>query len=261
VSSARQFFLCTKLMANFVCALTIVDLTRLRVRTLTRFRVLTTPLMNLRMRIFIHTSTSPLAYCNFECVIKTSTRRHFKHLMVKWNGSPCRPECVMHKLLFRGWWTIYFATFYISSLPSSLMTYVFTTALWRTTWSTYVRFFNDLRRRAWSYALKKVEYCGYTVFHGQPSVSTKKVEAVAVKQVPTTLKEVRSFVHFCNFYARFSRHISDLTTPLTDFRSKSQRKKLRWRLFVWKPLRLSSYGSFPRHFWSFRRSARTRRSS
>jgi hypothetical protein len=27
------------------------------------------------------------------------------------------------------------------------MTYVFITALWRTNWSTYVWFFNDLRRR------------------------------------------------------------------------------------------------------------------
>jgi hypothetical protein len=31
--------------------------------------------------IFTHTSTSPVAFGNFECVIKTSARRHFKPLM------------------------------------------------------------------------------------------------------------------------------------------------------------------------------------
>jgi hypothetical protein len=42
-------------MARYVCALTTVDLTRLRVKMLTRFRVWTTLLMNLRTRIFTHT--------------------------------------------------------------------------------------------------------------------------------------------------------------------------------------------------------------
>jgi hypothetical protein len=38
-------------------------------------------------------------------------------------------------------------------------------------------------------------YLGYTVSAGKTLVSTKKVEAVADLPVPTTQKEVRSFVH------------------------------------------------------------------
>jgi hypothetical protein len=40
--------------------------------------------------------------------------------------------------------------------------------------------------------------------------------------MPTTQKEVRNFVQFCNFYARFIHHFSDLTAPLTDLLRKSE---------------------------------------
>jgi hypothetical protein len=71
-----------------------------------------------------------------------------------------------------------------------------------------------------------MEYLGFTVSTVKISVSTENVEAVADGLVPTTQKEVRSFVHFCNFYARFIHHFSDLTAPLTDLLRKSQPQKL-----------------------------------
>jgi hypothetical protein len=64
--------------------------------------------------------------------------------------------------------------------------------------------------------LHEKEYLGYTVSARKNSVSTKKVEAVADWPVPTTQKEVRSFVQFCNFYARFHHFIDLITAPLTD---------------------------------------------
>jgi hypothetical protein len=71
-----------------------------------------------------------------------------------------------------------------------------------------------------------MEYLGYTVSARKISVFTKKVKAVADWPVPTTQKEVRSFVQFCNFYARFIHHFSDLTAPLTDELRKSQPQKV-----------------------------------
>jgi hypothetical protein len=71
-----------------------------------------------------------------------------------------------------------------------------------------------------------MEYMGYTVSDGEISVFTKKVEAVADWPVPTTQKEVRSFVQLCNFYARFIHHFSDLTAPLTDLLRKSQPQRV-----------------------------------
>jgi hypothetical protein len=62
------------------------------------------------------------------------------------------------------------------------------------------------------FGLREMEYMGYTLYAGKFSVSTKKVDAVADSAMPTMRKEVRSFVQFCNFYARFIHlFISDLT--------------------------------------------------
>jgi hypothetical protein len=71
-----------------------------------------------------------------------------------------------------------------------------------------------------------MEYLGYTLSACKISVSTKKVEADGDWPVPTTQKEVRSFVQFCNFYARFIHHFSDLTASLTDLLRKSRPQKL-----------------------------------
>jgi hypothetical protein len=71
-----------------------------------------------------------------------------------------------------------------------------------------------------------MEYLSYTLSDGKISVSTKKVEAVADWPLPKTQKEVRSFVQFCNFYARFIHHFSDLTAPLADLLRKSEPQKV-----------------------------------
>jgi hypothetical protein len=92
-----------------------------------------------------------------------------------------------------------------------------------------------------------MEYLGYNVSDHKISVSRKKVEAVADLPVPTTQKEGRSFVQFCNFYARFIHHFSDLTAPLTDSLRKSQPHRVTVTLVCLEAVRLSSYGSFPRH--------------
>jgi hypothetical protein len=78
-----------------------------------------------------------------------------------------------------------------------------------------------LRLKKCFFGLQEMEYLGYTVTAGKISVSKKKVEAVADWPVPKAQKEVRSFVQFCNFYARFIQNFSDLTAPLTDLLRKS----------------------------------------
>jgi hypothetical protein len=51
----------------------------------------------------------------------------------------------------------------------------------------------------------------HVVSNGMISVPIKKVEAVKDWPMPLTQKEVRSFVHVCNFCAKFIHHFSDLT--------------------------------------------------
>jgi hypothetical protein len=83
-----------------------------------------------------------------------------------------------------------------------------------------------LRLKKCFFGLHEMEYLGYTISAGKISVSKKKYEAVAYWLVPTTQKEIRSFVQFCNIYARLIHHFSDLTAPLTDLVRKSQPQKV-----------------------------------
>jgi hypothetical protein len=83
-----------------------------------------------------------------------------------------------------------------------------------------------LRLKKCFFGLQEMEFLGYTVSAGKILVSTKKIEAVAHWPLPTTQKEVGSFVQFCNFYARFIHHFSDITAPLTDLLRKSQPQKV-----------------------------------
>jgi hypothetical protein len=78
-----------------------------------------------------------------------------------------------------------------------------------------------LRLKKCFFGIQEMDYLGYTMSACKISVSTKKVEAVADWPVPTTQRDVRSFVQFCNFYARFIHHFSDNTAPLTDLPQKS----------------------------------------
>jgi hypothetical protein len=49
-----------------------------------------------------------------------------------------------------------------------------------------------------------------------------KVKAIAEWEAPTSVKGVRSFLGFANFYRRFIKDFSDLVRPLTDLTYKDQ---------------------------------------
>jgi hypothetical protein len=83
-----------------------------------------------------------------------------------------------------------------------------------------------LRLKKCFFGLLEMKYPGYTVSASKIFVSTKKVEAIASWATPTTQKEVRTSVQFCNFYARLTHHCSDLTAPLTDFLRNFKPKKI-----------------------------------
>jgi hypothetical protein len=77
------------------------------------------------------------------------------------------------------------------------------------------------RLKRCSFGLHEMEYLGYTVSGGKIFVLTKKLEYVKDWLVPTTKKEVRIFVQFCNFYAKFIHHLSGLSAPWTDLLRKT----------------------------------------
>jgi hypothetical protein len=77
-----------------------------------------------------------------------------------------------------------------------------------------------LRLKKCIFCLQQMECKGYIVYSGKISVSKQEVEAIADLPVPTTQKEVRSFVQFCKFYATFIHHFSDLAEILTGLLRK-----------------------------------------
>jgi hypothetical protein len=72
----------------------------------------------------------------------------------------------------------------------------------------------------------KVEYLGMVIEEGKISMDPGKLRGIRDWRVPTTVKQVRGFLGFGNFYRRFIRHFSELAKPLNNLLKKDQ--KFEW---------------------------------
>ena len=66
----------------------------------------------------------------------------------------------------------------------------------------------------------EVEYLGLVVRNREVLMDPTKLKAVEQWEPPKTVKVVRSFIGFCNFYQKFILHFSALTRPLIDLTKK-----------------------------------------
>ena len=71
-------------------------------------------------------------------------------------------------------------------------------------------------------------YLGLIVGNGTVRPDPEKIKAVKDWPLPTTQKELKSFVQFCSYYGRFIHHFSDCSAPLTDMLKKNAPMKLVW---------------------------------
>ena len=67
---------------------------------------------------------------------------------------------------------------------------------------------------------KKVEYLGVIVGQGKVKMDPVKVKGIKDWPVPTTLREVRSFLGFGNYYKDFIRNYSHFARPLHELTKK-----------------------------------------
>jgi len=62
--------------------------------------------------------------------------------------------------------------------------------------------------------VEKVDFLGFVIHNGRIEMNQAKLDGIAKWPPPTTLKQLRSFLGFCNFYRRFITHYADKTAPL-----------------------------------------------
>ena len=67
---------------------------------------------------------------------------------------------------------------------------------------------------------QEMEYLGMIIQQGEVRIDPNKVAAVRNWPTPTTLKEVRAFIGFSNFYRRFIQDFSSIARPLHDLTKK-----------------------------------------
>jgi len=79
------------------------------------------------------------------------------------------------------------------------------------------------------FEVQETKYLGFIIEAGKGlRMDPEKIKAIAEWEAPTSVKGVRGFLGFANFYRRFIKDYSDLVRPLTDLTHKDRR-------FVWLP--------------------------
>ena len=71
---------------------------------------------------------------------------------------------------------------------------------------------------------EKIEYLGVVVSEGQIKMDPIKTEALTSWLTPRKLKELQSFLGFCNFYRRFINDYSKIAKPLNQLTGKEEWK-------------------------------------
>ena len=66
----------------------------------------------------------------------------------------------------------------------------------------------------------EVEYLEFIISEGKIRIDPKKVAGIVDWPQPTTLRQLRSFLSFGNYYRRFIRNYSDMTRPLNELLQK-----------------------------------------
>ena len=67
----------------------------------------------------------------------------------------------------------------------------------------------------------EISYLGVIIGNSKVCMDLVKVEGITKWLTPMTVKQVRSFLGFCNFYCAFMLKFSDIARPLNDLTKKN----------------------------------------
>ena len=84
---------------------------------------------------------------------------------------------------------------------------------------------NDLylKPKKCEFCKMKVEWLGMVIEEGKITMDLGKLKGIEDWPTPTTVKQVRGFLGFGNFYQHFIQHFSDLARPLNELLKKDRR--------------------------------------
>ena len=66
----------------------------------------------------------------------------------------------------------------------------------------------------------RIEYLGYVIEEGKIMMDPVKVKGIVDWPAPTTLRQLRSFLGFCNYYRKFIKKYSDKSQALNELLQK-----------------------------------------
>ena len=96
-----------------------------------------------------------------------------------------------------------------------------------------------LRLKKCTFAHTETRYLGFIFGHCIVCTDPNKVKVVIDWPLPSTYKQLKSFVQFCAYYMRFIHNFSDWSTPPTDMLKQDMPTKS-----VWSDLTRSTFESF-----------------
>jgi hypothetical protein len=77
-----------------------------------------------------------------------------------------------------------------------------------------------LKAKKCSFHKKQVEYLRVIIGQGKVKMDPIKVEGITKWPIPATVKDVHSFLGFCNFYRSFIANFLAVACPLNDLIKK-----------------------------------------
>ena len=78
------------------------------------------------------------------------------------------------------------------------------------------------------FAKQKLSYLGFVISPDEVHMDPIKLKGISDWPVPKTVRDVRKFIGFCNFYRKFIRHYAHLAAPLNGLLKKAN-------AFKWTP--------------------------
>ena len=88
---------------------------------------------------------------------------------------------------------------------------------------------------------EEVDFLGMVIRHNKIKMDKTKLKGIEDWEEPKTVKQVRSFLGFCNFYRKFIGHYAEISKPLTELTRKEEP-------FIWNEERQQAFDTLKAKF-------------